>query len=451
MCLAKLKSSCVALMALGILSEGREYCLHAQVYHNDFEPGPSVRIPFVPGPDVDASGLDLEGSFFGGFDLPGAKFHGTNLRGARFSQTSFYRSKETPVDPASFRGADLRGAVWSQYYRDLQTADFTDARIEGMVPGPLSPSFFLTPQQIRSTMSYKLKNLSGFYILGGSLSGNEQPAPTEKWTKVGDSGFVRQVALDLRGFDLRNTIFSAGDFTRCNFKDAYIHGTRFSAVKITHEQIASTWSWRGRVLDRATQEAPIAFTLEYLDCSGWDFSELNLRGSTFAHVDLTGANLRRANLREVTFIMCKCDEADFSNADLRGAVHLPIRSVLDDADIRGATVGRITSERLRSTASYKMGDLSGITFTTDLSGMDLSRQLLAGCVFLTSALTGTDFTDAVISGCEFRMFKPEDVPSVEQIKSTWNYKHDRMEGIKMTVLEGLTLPEEFPAVLKNEK
>ncbi len=57
----------------------------------------------------------------------------------------------------------------------------------------------------------------------------------------------------------------------------------------------------------------------------------------------------------------------------------------------------------------------------------------------------------MISGCEFRMFKPEDVPSVEQIKSTWNYKHDRMEGIKMTVLEGLTLPEEFPAVLKNEK
>ncbi len=79
--------------------------------------------------------------------------------------------------------------------------------------------------------------------------------------------------------------------------------------------------------------------------------------------------------------MCKCDEADFSNADLRGAVHLPIRSVLDDADIRGATVGRITSDGLRSTASYKMGDLSGITFTTDLSGMDLSRQLLAGCVF----------------------------------------------------------------------
>lgn len=161
MCLAKLKSSCVALIALGVLSEGREYCLHAQVYHNDFEPGPSVRMPFVPGPDVDASGLDLEGSFFGGFDLPGAKFHRSNLRGARFSQTSFYRSEKTPVDPASFRGADLRGSVWSQYYRDLQTADFTDARIEGMVPGPLSPSFFLTPQQIRSTMSYKLREIKG--------------------------------------------------------------------------------------------------------------------------------------------------------------------------------------------------------------------------------------------------------------------------------------------------
>jgi hypothetical protein len=52
---------------------------------------------------------------------------------------------------------------------------------------------------------------------------------------------------------------------------------------------------------------------------------------------------------------------------------------------------------------------------------------------------------------EFRVFKPDDVPSVEQIKSTWNYKHDRMEGIKVTVLEGLTLPEELAEVLKNEK
>jgi uncharacterized protein YjbI with pentapeptide repeats len=393
--------------------------------------------------------MDLEGSFFGGVEIPGASFNEANLRGVRFFQVSFYRSQERKVDPASFRRADLRDAVWSDLsYQGLHECDFTDARIEGMTvlryPNP--PSQFFTPDQVRSTMSYKIKNLSGFDMVGGQLSGRERPDSLEGWTKVSDDRMIRQVALDFSGFDLRRTYFGSGDFARCDFTDAYVQDATFSGVRITYEQMASTLSWRGRVLDVSTIATPLRLTFRGMDCSGWDFSRKKLRGSTFEHVDLTGAIFREADLRDVVFRPSKFEGADLSGSDLRGASIAPARTgnpdCIRNCDIRGARLGMVTREQLESTTSYKTGDLSRISFGVSQSNMNLSRQVLAGCVFFGCDITGTDFTDAVITGCEFRVFKPEDVPSVEQIKSTWNYKHNRMDGI--------ILPQEVLEALKNE-
>jgi uncharacterized protein YjbI with pentapeptide repeats len=406
---------------------------HAQVYSHDFEGGPWVPKDFEPGPGVDASHMNLEGSFFGGFNLNGASFEGANLRGARFAQNTFYHGELASLTPVSFKGADLRNTIWEDYDDGLQKADFTNARIEGMIHMPGASSHFLTPEQIRSTMSYKIKNLSGFHWLGGALSGNATPPPGEAWTRIGNRGFNRRVDLDLRGFDLRRTRFSAGDFTHSKFDSAYIRGVTFSGVKITHAQIASTASWRGGVLDNNTADTPLALSMAYLDCSGWDFSRKNLCGSSFKSVDLTDASFREANLRDVVFQVSKCERADFSGSDLRGASIAPARTdnpdCIRDSDIRGARLGMVTREQLESTTSYRMGDLSGTTFHISLAGVDLSRQVLVGCGFVGCDITGTDFTDAVITGCEFRVFKPEDLPSAHQIRSTWNYKHKRMDGI----------------------
>ena len=53
---------------------------------------------------------------------------------------------------------------------------------------------------------------------------------------------------------------------------------------------------------------------------------------------------------------------------------------------------------------------------------------------------GLDITDSVITDCDFTDFKGL---TLENVKSTWNYKHGRMEGIK--------LPEEIQKALDAEK
>ena len=102
----------------------------------------------------------------------------------------------------------------------------------------------------------------------------------------------------------------------------------------------------------------------------------------------------------------------------------------------------MTTERLRTTKNYRQGHLPGIAFLrVDLSGCDLSRQNLTGCEFDGCDLTGASFHDAVITDVQF---KHETVGlTVDQVKSTWNYKHDRMEGVR--------LPEEIANGLERER
>ncbi len=436
-----------ALVAVSFLAYDQCVCT-AQIYMDTFRPGPGAPMGFRPGSGVDAAGMNLEGSFFGGGDLSGANFNKANLRRAKFAQTRSVRGQASLDAPASFVGADLRGAEWDGFdYRWLQACDFRDARIEHMTQGNDhgTSAHFLTPEQIQTTKSFKIRNLTGFHVIGGSFTDAERPPSLNQWTQIGHSGFIRRVGIDFRGFDLRNAVFRSADFRGSQFDGAYIQGATFSAVRISYEQIAATRSWQGRTLDSGTREQPLALHMAYLDCSGWKFAGRRLRESTFKSVDLTGCDFREADLRDVTFAACPCHRADFSNADLRGATIPPGRGGktvnVSDADIRGARIGNLTSEQLASTKSYGIGDLSRATFSMDLTEMDLSNQVLAECVFNACNVAGADFTDAVISGAEFRVFKPEHVPTLDQIKSTWNYKHGRMEGIR--------LPEELADALAS--
>ena len=63
---------------------------------------------------------------------------------------------------------------------------------------------------------------------------------------------------------------------------------------------------------------------------------------------------------------------------------------------------------------------------------------------MASDLTGADFRDAVISNVDFgsRDFACKGL-TLEQIKSTWNYKNGRMTEI--------VLPEEIADALQKEK
>ena len=78
----------------------------------------------------------------------------------------------------------------------------------------------------------------------------------------------------------------------------------------------------------------------------------------------------------------------------------------------------------------------------DLANVDFSQQDLTRAKFVQCDLTGADFTDAVITDADFHGCL-DTPPTVEQIKSTWNYKHGRMAGV--------LLAEQLQAALQVDK
>jgi uncharacterized protein YjbI with pentapeptide repeats len=95
----------------------------------------------------------------------------------------------------------------------------------------------------------------------------------------------------------------------------------------------------------------------------------------------------------------------------------------------------VTKEQLRTTRDFKLGYVSKISFfDVDFSRCDFSKMNFSGCHFgMTKHLDGNgcnfegvNLTDAVISNCDFRGAVNL---TAEQIKSTWNYKNDRMNTV----------------------
>jgi len=68
-----------------------------------------------------------------------------------------------------------------------------------------------------------------------------------------------------------------------------------------------------------------------------------------------------------------------------------------------------------------------------------------GLNFLRCDFGGANFRDAVITDVDFGKRSDRQCTGLttDQIKSTWNYKHDRMEGIR--------LPKDIAVALETER
>jgi hypothetical protein len=76
-----------------------------------------------------------------------------------------------------------------------------------------------------------------------------------------------------------------------------------------------------------------------------------------------------------------------------------------------------------------------------LSNFDFSRQNLSGCSFTYCDLTDAVFDDAVITQARFSGNNTG--LAIDQIKSTWNYKHGRMARV--------ALPQEIAEALRTDE
>ena len=315
-----------------------------------------------------------------GRHLRDSAFVGQNLRGAVFDGCDLYgvRFYQSDLSRASFRGAHMTGMILGDC--KLDGADFTNAVINGILSDGSQPDLPLSAEQFMSTRSYKRKDLSNCVIWGF------------------EGGKHAKRKYDFRGANLRQATIVGGDFTESDFTNAQITAMTFKECTVAFDQLASTTTFRSR------WPGSIAFRAARIEGKA-DFSQLKLTGARF---DLSFA------------------DADFSAADIGG----------------GLLGAAITKDHLRSTSSYQHGDLVGITFARmDLSGVDFSRQNLTSCEFAFCDLTDAIFENAVITDTKFSRHNMNTGLTADQIKSTWNYKHGRMEGI--------VLPDDLAKALRR--
>jgi len=274
------------------------------------------------------------------------------------------------------------------------------------------------------------------------------------------------VVEDCDGGDQRSQRFVNVDFT-----NADIQGIRLDCfARLSAVQLMSTRSYRKKDL----RECVLMVTKQAdgVGPSPYDFRGANLKGA-WLNGDFTGADLSDATIDDAGFeagairfrqlivtrnyrerkmrnmvLRLEGDHCDFTSIDMTGStVQIPSGTlILKDAIIAGCDFsGTDVGSQLSSTASYRGGEIIDVGMgVSDLGGLDLSGQNLSRCSFSSCNLVGTKLEDAVITGARFKTIRGHDSGiTVEQIKSTWNYKQGRMEGI--------SLPRAIADALTNER
>jgi len=340
---------------------------------------------FYPGPwagdIVVGPGMQARGK-----NLSSSSFIEQDLTSADFDGTDLTSAcfKTCQLARASFRGAYLGSTVFEDCYGggdrvEGQTFGSVDFT-DADIQGTQFVNTRISATQLMSTRSYKKRSLARCWLTMYQRDDDDDA-----------------LGVSFAGFDLSEAHLF-GNFTGVDFAGARIAGASFDGANVRFAQLAATQNYR----TRAMQNMILRFENEDVDFSGVDLSESRL-------------TVKNGNLR------------------------------LEGAFISRASFGANIGSQIMKTASYKKGEILFANMgTSDLSGVDLSRQNLTGCRFSVCKLVGTVFTDTVISGADFR-----DVPghekglTVEQIKSTWNYKNGRMDGI--------ILPKGIADALAREK
>ena len=337
------------------------------------------------------------------------------------------------------------------YFSDAAEAprDFTGAVITGAFEN-------LTGKEIACSLSAKRKDYSNFCVYA-----NNAKTRLNQETEY----------LDFKDYDFSNAMiyncgFSGVDFTGASFENAVLNTVSFSHCVISLEQIKSTWNYRNsrlevvslpeeiqaqldreefydsesfkekRILANEYNEAKFTFLKQVRGSALWDNpkdSSLDNPESSvhkekcFYYPCIDGWNLSGMDLSDSLIVAVSAQGTDFTDAEIEGAYFQGRGQYIRFIDyMYGYPDGMIVKEQLESTASYKRKQLRGVKFDSifNLSGVDFSNFDLTNSIFLCD-LNGVDLTDAVITGCALRG------ASSKQIKSTWNFKHNQMEGIDL--------------------
>lgn len=258
---------------------------------------------------------------------------------------------------------------------------------------------------------------------------------------------IRLHDCDLSSLDLQSMNFSEGDFLACDFSRANLanvrlactnlFGANFDRANLSDADLQRAdlrgANFNGAELDRVSMEG--ADLRRGAVIRPGDESPTGREQSSFRYARLANANLSHCKLRGADFEGALLDRTDLRSADLRDAsfAHAELKGVqlgganLTDADMRqaivddesGAGVDLSRARRARRTPSQEQlrsileqhllwinsdrragrrADFSA----TDLSGVDLSKTVLASANFRGAVLDRTNLAGAMLAAADFQ-------------------------------------------------
>lgn len=259
-------------------------------------------------------------------------------------------------------------------------------------------------------------------------------------------------AANFHGASLRNAVILDCNLSGADFSDAVVNefgGGSGSSAALSDSQLRTTKSFKDGDLSNCEIQLAPGRTM--------DFRGMNLYGAVFRRGDFSKCQFEGATLRKVDFGRCRfsltelrkskqldfqdcriharfVDRADFTGQNLSGSkIGWIAPSVkMDGADISGCHLyGKaVSKQELQKTTNFKDGHFVSMVFLKmDLTDFDFSRQNLTYSAFSSTIVEDANFTDAVITGVRFVGAQGL---TAEQIRSTWNFKNNRMQSVTLS-------------------
>jgi uncharacterized protein YjbI with pentapeptide repeats len=194
---------------------------------------------------------------------------------------------------------------------------------------------------------------------------------------------------DLRGANLRNTLFPKADLRGANLKGTDLVNARVFAGNLSPLEIP-----QGRHCVHEAQEQG-SETVCYTNLQGANLSWAQLQGADLAEAQLQGAVLRAAELQGAVLAEAQLQGADLQGAELQGAV-------LAEAQLQGADLANPRLLRVVLQVTQLQGaDLRG----AHLEGADLTGANIGSANFSSATLTWSDLRGLVPSPLDKKTYE----------------------------------------------
>ena len=190
---------------------------------------------------------------------------------------------------------------------------------------------------------------------------------------------------------------------------------------------------------------------------GMNLSGKDLSGQSFTNVkiedaDFSGANLSGADFRQGVFVRCDFSNAKLFDVEIDGAIFVDCKLdgfIFDRSwgkreseydfsnELLAGAYNSLTGKQLAQSLNARYRDycnlyLEGMTSSNppgrtylDFKDYDFSNSFISDCHFINVDFTRASFENAVLHNVSF----DHCLISLEQIKTTWNYRNNRLDSV----------------------